>query len=513
MKSSGGLTPDNIGVEYAGVVYGLAESPKERGQIWAGTNDGLVQLTRDGGKTWTNVTKNLPNLPPWGAVRSIVASRYDAATAYLAVDFHQVNNRDPFVYKTTDFGKTFHAITNGIPRSALSYAHVICEDPVRRGLLYLGTENAIYVSFDDGENWQPLQNNLPHVPVYGITVQEHFNDLVIATYGRGFWILDDVTPLQQLTSQVLAGDAHLFPPRPAYRFRPIAAPSTPYDDPTIGENPPYGASINYYLKTAPSAPVKVTVLDQKGEVVRSVESAGHAGLNRVHWDLRYSASNEIRLRTSPPEPAPQLRLNRDGWRPAPGGGQISILAPPGTYTVKLSAAGRELTAALTVVKDPNTAGTEADIAEQTRMLFDLRRDLNLAVDAVNQIELVRSQIERLRALVDDAALKTAGDQLDQKLTDLEMNLIDLRITGAQDSTRYAARLIARIGYLAGGLSSADFRPTSQQVEVQKLLSDRVREYAGQLDGLLAKDLAAFNDMLRKRNVANVIAETRKGGTR
>ena len=130
----------------------------------------------------------------------------------------------------------------------LSYARTICEDPVRRGLLYLGTENAIYVSFDDGENWQPLQNNLPHAPVSWITVQEHFNDLVISTYGRGFWILDDITPLQQATPQVLASDAHLFPPRPAYRFRPITAPSTPYDDPTVGENPPYGASINYYLK-------------------------------------------------------------------------------------------------------------------------------------------------------------------------------------------------------------------------------------------------------------------------
>ena len=245
--SSGGLTPDNIGVEYAGVVYAIAESPKERGLIWAGTNDGLVQMTRDAGKTWTNITSNLPNLPPWGSVRSIVPSRYDAATAYLTVDFHQVNNRDPFVYKTADYGKTWRTITSGIPRNMLSYAKVIQEDPVRRGLLYLGTENAIYMSFDDGENWQPLQNDLPHAPVSGIVVQEHFNDLVISTYGRGFFILDDVSPLQQLTPQVMASDMHLFPPRAAYRFRPITAPSTTYDDPTVGENPKYGASINYYF--------------------------------------------------------------------------------------------------------------------------------------------------------------------------------------------------------------------------------------------------------------------------
>jgi hypothetical protein len=263
-QSSGGLTPDNIGVEYAGVVYGIAESPVEKGLIWVGTNDGLVQLTRDAGKTWTNVTKNIPNLPVWGSVRSIAPSRYDAGTAYITVDFHQVNNRDPFIYKTTDYGKTWKSIVNGIPKSMLSYAKVIYEDPKRRGMLYVGTENAIYVSFDDGELWQPLQNDLPHAPVSGIVVQEHFDDLVISTYGRGFWIMDDIGVLRELTPSVLAKDAHLFTVRPAYRFRPITAPSTTYDDPTTGENPQYGASINYYLKAATTAAPKVTILDDKG---------------------------------------------------------------------------------------------------------------------------------------------------------------------------------------------------------------------------------------------------------
>ncbi|OFW12029.1 MAG: sialidase [Acidobacteria bacterium RIFCSPLOWO2_02_FULL_67_36] len=507
MGSSGGLTPDNIGVEYAGVVYGLAESPKERGLIWAGTNDGLLQLTRDGGKTWTNVTKNIPSLPPWGSLRSIVASRYDAATAYLTVDFHQVNNRDPFVYKTTDYGKTFKAITSGIPKSMLSYARIICEDPVRRGLLYVGTENGIYVSFDDGENWQPLQNNLPHAPVSGITVQEHFNDLVISTYGRGFWILDDLTPLQQMTPQVLAADAHLFPPRPAYRFRPITAPSSPYDDPTIGENPPYGAAINYHLKSAPAGPVTVTILDQTGAVVRTLSAPATAGLNRMYWDLRYEPTNAIRMRTNPLLPAPHVRLGPQGWRaPSGGGAAISILAPPGTYTVKLSAGGREQTEPLTVRKDPHTAGTEADIQAQTEMLFNLRRDLNTAIDVLNRIEIVRSQLESLGRVVDDVSVRKAADDLNKTFTDLEMTLIDLRITGGQDGVRYAAKLISHFGYLANGLSNADFRPTNQQAEVQELLAGRVRDTVTRFDALVAKDLAAFNDLLSSRNIQHVVAK-------
>ena len=506
MGSSGGLTGDNIGVEYAGVVYGLAESPKEPGLIWAGTNDGLLHLTRDGGKTWTNVTKNLPGLPPWGSFRSIVASRYDAGTAYVAIDFHQANIRDPFLYKTTDYGRTFRPITNGIPKSMLSYTKVICEDPVRRGLLYAGTENAIYVSFDDGDNWQPLQTNLPAAPVSWITVQEHFNDLVISTYGRGFWILDDIGPLQQMTPQVLASDAHLFAVRPAYRFRFITAPSTPYDDPTVGENPEYGAAMNYYLKTAAAGPVTLTILDAKGEVVRTLTGTGRAGLNRVHWDLRGEPSSTIRMRTSPLAPAPHVRLGPEGWRPPAGGGAtITILQPPGEYTVKLSVGGRELTQAVVVRKDPASAGTEADIEAQTRVLTDLRRDLNLGVDLLNRIELVRSQLDSLGRVVSDAEVKKAGAALNQKLVDLEMTLIDLRLTGAQDGIRFAAKLISRFGYLANGMSNADFRPTDQHLEVQKLLAERVRARVADFEAIASGDLAAFNQMLRSRNIPNVVA--------
>ncbi|MFI5052674.1 MAG: WD40/YVTN/BNR-like repeat-containing protein, partial [Acidimicrobiales bacterium] len=250
-RPSGGLTPDNIGVEYAGVVFAIAESRLKRGLIWAGTNDGKVQLTRDGGRSWTDVSANIHGLLDWGTITAIEPSRYDTGTAYVAVDGHQVDNRDPWIYKTTNYGATWTPITNGIPHSPLSYVHALKEDPVRRGLLYAGTENGLYVSFDDGAAWRPLQNNLPHAPVYGIAVQEQFHDLVVATYGRGFWIMDDVTPLRELTPEIAARDGHLFQPRGAWRFRYIEGPFEAGDDPVAGTNPPYGAAIDWWRRTAP----------------------------------------------------------------------------------------------------------------------------------------------------------------------------------------------------------------------------------------------------------------------
>ncbi len=508
-KSSGGLTGDNIGVEYAGVVFGIAESPIEKGLIWVGTNDGLVQLTRDGGRTWTNVTKNIPGLPAWGAVRSFAPSRYDAATVYMTVDAHQVDNRDPWIYKTNDYGRTWKLITNGIPKSMLSYTKVIHEDPKRRGMLYAGTENGIYVSFDDGELWQPLQNDMPHAPVSGIVVQEHFDDLVVSTYGRGFWILDDLGALRALTPAVLAKESHLFAVRPAYRFRPITAPSTTYDDPTTGENPVYGASINYYLK-APltgTSSVKITITDAAGAVVRSLTGTNVAGVNRVDWDLRYEPSAEVRLRTSPMYaahivPGPNGRL-------APGTSTLSILAPPGTYTVKLAAGGVEHTEPLVVRKDPNSGGTEGDIGGQVRTLLAIRNDLNEAAEAVHRVESARVQVEAIARVVEDVAVKRAADALQQQLMDVEMNLVDLRLTGGgQDGVRFGSKLIAKLAYLANGIASSDYRPTNQHVEVQTLLNGQLREHLTEIDRLLERELAAFNAMLKERNVQNVVVKPR-----
>jgi len=388
----------------------------------------------------------------------------------------------------------------------LSYAHCVREDPVRRGLLYLGTENAIYASTDDGESWQPLQANLPHAPVYWITVQEQFNDLVIATYGRGFWIMDDITPLQRLTPQVLASDAHLFAPRPAYRFRDITQPASASNDPTVGQNPAYGASINYYLKSAATGTAAIAILDRDGQVVRRFTGPSAAGLNRATWDLRYEPTKEVRLRT-PPLYAPEVTLGPDGTRAAPGTGRLTILAPPGTYTVQVTAAGKTLTEKLDVRKDPNSGGTDADIQQQRKVVTALARDLDRATDLIHQIELVRSQIVNLGRI--DASIVAAGSELDRKLIDVESVLIEPRMTGnGQDGVRWGAKLHSKLAYLANGLASADFGPTAQQLEVQKELEGRLAKVAADLEAVLARDVAAFNEQLRRKNLPPIV--TRAG---
>jgi len=535
---SGGLTPDNIGVEYAGVVFALTESPKEAGLIWAGTNDGQVQVTRDGGKNWTNVTRNLPNFPDWGTVDNIEASRYDAGTAYLTVDGHQVNVRDPYVYKTTDYGKSWTLITNGIPHDMLSYAHCVREDPLRKGLLYLGTEGGLYVSFDDGKNWQPLQTNLPHAPVYWLVVQERFHDLVVATYGRGFWILDDITPVEQFTPEIGAAAAHLFAPRDGYRFKEVEQVGAVEYDPSTGKNPPYGASVNFYLKSdlGEKDVATLTFTDAAGNKVREISCRAplpakppaeedeefpdadpppcevKAGINRVWWDLRSERTTQIRLRTTPLY-APDVPFGPDGWRKPPALPRLAVLVAPGTYTVTLNVAGKNFTQKLNVLKDPHTAGSESDLEAQRRLQLALYDEMNAMAATVNQIESLRAQLLALSKELgaDDASepVRKAAAELGGKLVAIEGTLLQLKLTGrGQDLIRWSPFLLQKIGYLFGQLDGdADFAPTTQQAAVGEELKQRGDRANQDFHGFVANDLAAFNAMLRERNIANVYLKT------
>jgi photosystem II stability/assembly factor-like uncharacterized protein len=521
-RVSGGLTPDNIGVEYAGVLFAIAESPLDRNLLWTGSNDGLVHVSRDGGGSWTNVTANIPGVLNWGTISNIEPSRYDAGTAYLTVDGHQVNNRDPWVYRTTDFGRSWRLITSGLPKNPVAYAHFIKEDPVRRGLLYLGTESGMYVSFNDGESWQTIQNNLPRAPVYGITVQPNFNDLVIATYGRGFWIMDDITPLRTLSADLTAKEAHLFAPRPTYRLRDSEQPFAVFYDPSAGFNPPYGAAINYYLRAGSDSTVRdsagvklvskdsvtITISDATGAVIRTMKGPVNAGINRVQWNLRGELTKQAKIRT-PPEYSPWLAVPLEG-RNAPSMNRLGVFMPPGTYSVKLTTpSGYSETQQLVVRKDPNVSASDAELMENVAMARELARQLDEAVTMVNAMENARGQIASLKAIIaDDSTRKdiaVAADSLDQKLRAVERKLFNTRTTGrGQDLIRWPVRVAEQIEYLVGSVQSSDHAPTAAQREVGTLLRDQLQAIKAEFDRVMQRDVAAFNALLQQRRIPNVI---------
>ena len=512
MGISGGLTPDNIGVEYCCVIYAFDESPVQEGVLWAGTNDGLVHVSRDGGNTWNEVTANLPDLPPNGVVRNIDASKWDAGTAYLSVEFHFDGNFDPYFYRTSDFGETWTKITDGIEPSPVSYARNILEDPVRPGLLYAGTESALYVSLDDGRNWREFMPGLPSTPYYWLVVQEHFNDLVIGTYGRGYWIIDDLGPLQQLTAEVAASEAHLFEPRDTYRFRETAAAFEMTNDPTAGENPPDGAALSYWLSagTADAAPtVELVISDTDGEV-RRLDGTANPGMNRVWWDLHGELTTEVKLRTPPPH-APWLEVGDDGERPIIAG-RMSVLVVPGDYEVTLVVDGRERGwTGLTVLKDPRSEGTLADIAAQTAAMESIHDDVNRAAAVINDIELARKQLRDaglvLRAREEGLSdLEAAIAGLDARLVAVEEQLYQMLLTGTgQDRVRWPAKVYGRLLYLAGAVGTADFPPTDQAVEVHAVLRERLENAAAEFEAVLESDLPALNDRLRAAGMPVIIS--------
>jgi len=504
---SGGLTPDNIGVEYCCVIYAFDESPVEQGVFWAGTNDGLVQVSRDDGATWTDVTPNIPDLPPDGVVRSIDASKWDAGKAYITIEHHQVGDFTPRAYKTEDFGETWTLITEGLDNDPVDYTRYLLEDPKRPGLLYLGTESTLYLSYDDGAHWQRFMNNLPSTPFYGLIVQEHFDDLVIGTYGRGFWILDDLGPIRQMTDEIAASNAYLFEPRDAYRFRPTTERMAMFEDWTAGENPPRGAALNYWLGADGGGAdkgrkVQLRIDDDRGETVKTLDGTDHAGINRVWWDFGGEPPTPIKIRTKP--------LFAD-WVPLPedfrsgggggffGGGQPA--RPPGTYTVTLVVDGEDVgSQSLTVLKDPNSEGTLADIQAQTALVDEILADRSRAADLVNRIELMRRQIRDLKPVLEAAgdaeAVIESGHALDARLIEVESELTQLRNTGGGDGVRWPSMIVQQLSSLQGGVATADFRPTDQQRDVYVILQGRLDDAESDLNAVIADDLAEFNRVLQ-----------------
>lgn len=478
LVKSGGLTPDDASPTYAAVLFAVAESPLTPGEIWAGTNDGKLHVTRDAGASWNDLSDAVPGLPPLSTISSIEPSRHVAGTAYLAVDAHQIGDFRPLLWKTTDWGASWTPITNGIPEGPLSYTHVLREDPQRPGLLYAGTENGLYGSFDDGATWMSLRSNLPPAPVHWLTVQTHFNDLVVATYGRGFWIADDITPLQQLTPEIAAAPSHLFAPRPAYRFLRKESAFTQPGDPAAGDNPPSGASLSYWL--GPDArSVSIEILDGSGEVVAEVNGGRRvAGLNRAFWSLGYTPSESPTLRNDPIG-HDHAAIGEGGTRRAPDGGRVVPQAVPGVYTVRLTVDGTVHEQPLEVLMDPSSQGSMAGIRAQHAMQLELRGEVNRVVSAIDSLEVWRAEV----------AQRGENSALVAELNALTHTLYDLRLSGGsagQDGLRWPRQLFAKMTSLGGYISGSDSPPTDQAVEVHVIYQERLREVEAEVARLRAR---------------------------
>jgi photosystem II stability/assembly factor-like uncharacterized protein len=471
--SGGPLTNDITSVEYFDTIFALAESPKQQGTLWAGTDDGLVQVSTDDGQHWANVT---PKMPEWSTISMIDPSHQDANTAYVAVDRHRLDDFKPYIFKTTDLGKSWSAITTGIPDGA--YTHAVREDPRRKGLLYAGTELGVYVSFDDGAHWQPLQLNLPQSPIHDLVVKD--DDLVAATHGRAFWVLDDLGPLRQVDAQNASADMVLYQPQTAVRLH---YPEEIDKRQPVGENPPPGAIIDYYFKTAPKDEITIDIYDSQGKAVRHLSSKekkefeqppewpdqvkemktipANEGMNRYAWNLRYND----------PIQTPGAFYGGTGPR--------GPLALPGDYQLKLTANGKTQTTTLHLVIDPRTKGQDAALQKQFALSQQVTDRISRLHQAVNEIRDVKGQIKALHAKFDkDERVKpalAAADELEKKMSEIEQELIQVNLKGSEGSLAFPVMLNEKFDGFSHSVDGGDREPTKPQMDVFAALSGKLDE--------------------------------------
>jgi photosystem II stability/assembly factor-like uncharacterized protein len=457
-SAQGPVTVENARARGLGVVYTIAPSPVAAGQIWVGTDTGMVQLTRDGGHTWSNVTPAA--LPAWSKISILDASASDAATAYIAVDRHRLEDYQPYIYRTHDYGRTWKKISDGIPEPA--FVRAVRADAVRRGLLFAGTELGVYFSLDDGDHWQSLQLNLPVAPIHDLVV--HGNDLVVATHGRSFWILDDITPLRAITPEIRQAGAYLFAPAKTYRVRRNVNQDTPLPPETaVGENPPAGAVFYYNLASAPASDIQLEVRDAHGALVRAYSSAQpprpsvspvpfedrwlrtpqalpkQAGLNRFVWDLRYAPPNAV-THQYPSAATP-------GDTPAQPEGPRAL---PGSYEARLTVAGRTLRQPLELTMDPRVGASADDLARQFELERSIAEDLDRSYAALQEIKAVRERLKNR-----GQAMRNAP-QLDRELAAIAGT------TDAHASDQTLGGLNTAFAALQPVVDSADASPTAEQ---------------------------------------------------
>jgi hypothetical protein len=504
-QSSGGIAVDNLMTFDGAVLFSIVESKIEPALIWTGSNDGQVQLTKDGGQSWTNVTQNIPDLPKWGTIANIEPSRYTKGTVYITVDLHQMGDFDPYVYKTEDYGQSWQKISSSVPKSVHSFAHVVKEDPKRQGMLYLGVDNGLYISNNDGKSWMRLKNNLPPAPVYWLEIQERFDDLVIGTYGRGYYILDNISPLREFDIDAQNKNAHLFSLRQAYRFNNLQSIKTDGASMNSGRNPAYGADINYYLKDSTDQKVKIQILTGNDEIIRTLEGKNQEGIHRVMWDLRYEPTFKPKLQTTPPG-RPWVQLNGEGWRPLVTWdldlmrGQYGPRVVPDTYKVKLIVGEEEYIREVEVVKDPSSEGTMEEIKQQVAFSLELRNAINLAVTMINDIEDIRAELVAIIPKLKNTSEIKKAAQLRMLAETIAGTLYDIQLTGArEDAFRAPMKLYGRLSALASDITAngIDFKPTDQQREVYDIFNQRLETVDKKFKEFMQVEVKKLNKQLKK----------------
>jgi photosystem II stability/assembly factor-like uncharacterized protein len=496
------ITNEGAGGETYGVIHDIAESPHDAGTLWIGTDDGLVQLTRDGGKSWSNVTP--PDVGE-AMVNAIEVSPHSASTAYVTFSKYKFNDFTPIILKTTDFGRTWTRIVEGVAPEA--WARVVREDAVRRDLLYLGTETGFYVSFDGGGRWTKLQLNLPVTPITDLRV--HRNDLVASTAGRSFWILDDLSPLQQWSDATATTDARLFRPRPAVRTRAFGGGGFGGPNPRAGRSAPNGAVVDFWLARLPEGDVTLDVLDKSGTVVRrfstrkvdpaapaSMDAAPtaltvKAGLNRVVWNVRHD----------PVVPVPGLYVF---------GSLQGRQALPGDYQIRLTVGGRAFTEPLTIRMDPRVTTPIADLQAQDDLARRVDERLAEIHRAVIRLRDVRTQVEnviaRTKGMTGGDAIEKSGRALIQKLDALEDALVQKRVVDGQTVINFPMRLNQFYIYLRSAIDGSDVGTTDGQLARFGDLSEQWQRQQRTAETLFGDELQAFNRLVRDRNVPAIVVK-------
>jgi photosystem II stability/assembly factor-like uncharacterized protein len=500
--SGGPITKDDTGTEFYDTIFAVAESPQTAGTIWCGTDDGLVQVTRDDGKTWTNITPK--DMPEWGTVSLIELSPFADGTAYVAVDRHRLDDRKPYIFRTTDFGKTWTTLVKGIPEG--SFVRAVREDPKKKGLLYAGTETGMYISYDNGANWEKFQLNLPTVPVHDLVVKG--DDLVLATHGRGFWILDDLGPVRQETGEITKQDFHLYAPSTALHTWARGGKGDAYS----GANPPLGAVFYYWVKAVPKE-MSLEVLDSNGKVLRHIT-------NKETGDLEEPQDPDDEKPKKLLDPKPGLNklvwdLRRDPIQRMPNyylfGYQDGTTLPkaiPGKYVVRMTVDGKTQTTPFEITLDPRVKVSMTDLEKQNDLVNSIRAEIERVFATERQIHDLRNQIAALQQRLPNSTalvpVVDSGKNLDAKLVAIENQLVDWKIKSNEDSLQYPVKLDGQLSGLASYVGYGDSAPTQSAIDRFQQLKQEVDKQIAAWNGVVSTDVVAFQNTAREHNVQAIV---------